>query len=305
MNDLRKVQRGDPLTIPAGAYNAMIEAASAHQYSQRVLSGRPGGAALAQNAVLVRNDSGEDRAQFDVLAIDGTLVNSQEPPDGNRPEFLRQIAVTGIVPTADYLGRFVILQEPIRPGEVGRAVIGGVTIARVDIRNEDHGFCDSDDNDPTKLESGATGTCQILWKEPVVPPQEPGDRTALAIIRFGGGGGSSAVAAFCVIRNALSDGYLAFQFARWNDDEQKLEPDPTTTVFAKTIVRFKSQVAGGQPTWFNVEPFPYMHSEIAAGDEDDALHVLVQNPGQLMANGVTWLCTTPFAAVCEPGEFGT
>ena len=73
---LRKVKPGDPLAIPAEAFNAFIDAA--RDVQSRRLAQRQG-AQPAQDpgttVVLVRNDSGADRDRFDVLGIAGPLIS--------------------------------------------------------------------------------------------------------------------------------------------------------------------------------------------------------------------------------------
>ena len=64
---LRKVQSGQPLVIPASAYNAFIDAAL--DFRQRTAHiGQGAQPAFAQaSIVLVRNDSGGDRQLVDTL----------------------------------------------------------------------------------------------------------------------------------------------------------------------------------------------------------------------------------------------
>ena len=65
----KKAMRGDPLAIPARAYNAMIDAAVAHRMNQLTGLGRAG--AGGPGEVLVENTLGSDRDRFNVMGISG------------------------------------------------------------------------------------------------------------------------------------------------------------------------------------------------------------------------------------------
>ena len=86
----KNVQAGDPLVIPARAYNAFVEVARAHQAGKTGM----GGTALmepqptAAGVVLVRNDSGSDQSQFAVLGVDAPIIL----PADNESEFRRRVA---------------------------------------------------------------------------------------------------------------------------------------------------------------------------------------------------------------------
>ncbi len=82
-----------------------------------------------------------------------------------------------VMPTSDHLGKFVVLNEPLTSGGIGRAYIDGACPASVDIVNESDRFADVVP-DSTTLRSGPTGAAEILWAE-------EGTGTKWAIIRLG------------------------------------------------------------------------------------------------------------------------
>lgn len=179
--DLRKVRSGDPLRIPAGAYNAFIDAAQVARAidadARRGLLASTGSGDL----VWVRNDSGADLPRFGVLGIAGPII---DPGDGGNPdEFKRRTAVAGAAITAEapFLGRFVVANEPIPAGRIGRAVIRGATPALVIVADEAHTHADTF-ADEQLLRSGFTGAARILWKEdgtgerPAILELGPADR---------------------------------------------------------------------------------------------------------------------------------
>ncbi len=172
---LAHVQRGQPLKIGASDWNAMVDAARAHLQDQ-LSRDAPGGATAGgrqTGIVLVRNDSGADQGRFAALGVDGPIIL----PGDNADEFKRQVALKGVMPTIDHVGKFIVLDEPLKTGAIGRAYIDGVCPASVDIVNEADRFADVVP-DTTTLRSGPTGAAEILWAE-------AGTGTKWTIIRLG------------------------------------------------------------------------------------------------------------------------
>lgn len=186
MDQFRKVHTGEPMRIPAKAYNAFVDAALGRSRDAFTRPGRP----LRENApdvVLIKNESGASRSRFDVLGISGPIISR----DDNDSEFKSRIALRGTTPTtATHAGKFAILAEPLIDDAIGRAHIAGVTIARVRMVNEAHTAADVDDGETAQLASGESGAVSLLWVEPVDDRDDP--EIAWCIIRFGGGGGGGA-----------------------------------------------------------------------------------------------------------------
>ncbi len=194
---LGKVQPGDKLRIPAAAYNAFVD--TAMDLRRRQQSQEQGATPEQRQTgiILIRNDSGEDRARFDVLGVQSTVITPTDNPDA----FKAKVVLAGVKPTeADHKGRFVVLLEPIKTGKIGRAVAAGVSVARVNVTDTDHKFADVSDNDSGQLKSTDSGAAAILWKE-------SGMGVKWAVVRIGAGGG------------ALSEGqyqFMAYQMVAQN-----------------------------------------------------------------------------------------
>ena len=168
----KKVQRGDPLVIPAATFNTFIDAARDFQQRQRSARRRAQRERQDAGIILVRNESGQDRERFDVLGIQGRIIT----PTDNADEFTNRVALSGDVPSTTHAGRFVVLLEPLRDGAIGRVCIDGVCVVRVEMVDEGHGFADVKAGDASELESAAAGTAQLLW----VQPEEDRDDPAIA-----------------------------------------------------------------------------------------------------------------------------
>ena len=171
--DLKKVQSGDKLKIPASTYNAFIDAAQAVKDNNNFLS------ATNKNSdsrkVIVQNNSGGNLDKFEILGISAPYVT----PTDNETDFQNRITIVGITPDIDdHKGKFIVLQEPIPNGKIGRGIISGETIVKVNVSDEDHKFAKIEDGESGYLASGTSGSARILWKE-------SGTGTVWAYVRLG------------------------------------------------------------------------------------------------------------------------
>ncbi|MCX7428918.1 MAG: hypothetical protein NTW96_25235 [Planctomycetia bacterium] len=158
----RRVKPGDPVKIPAPAYNAWCDAAEAFRAGNQGFTTPTAGDRPDYTRVKVRNDSGADRSRFDVLGVSGPLFT----PTENLAEFLRAPKLIGALPDADtHAGRFVILLEPLPAGKIGWALAAGVVPVTVNMVTADDKFADVTDAQAGYLTSGAEGAARILWAD--------------------------------------------------------------------------------------------------------------------------------------------
>lgn len=220
---LRKVRSGDPLRIPAGAYNAFIDAA---HFARRIDADAQVESArdrTGEHLVLVRNESGDDLPRFGVLGINGPII---EPGSGgNTNEFKRRAAIIGaaITTTDEFIGRFVVAREPIPSGRIGLAVVRGVTPAVINIADVEHTHADTE-AESQFLRSGFTGAARILWKE-------EGTDQKLAIIEIGPADRDRFPAR--LLDSFGIDGRTFGWLYAW--EEVRLDADPASTTFAQYI----------------------------------------------------------------------
>ncbi len=160
---LKKVQSGQPLVIPASAYNAFIDAAL--DFRQRTAHlGRESQPSFAQaSIVLVRNDSGSNQNRMAVLGVDTPIID----PSANEEEFKNRVALSCVAPAADtHEGKFVVLAEPIASGKIGRAYAAGVCPVKIDVPDEDHEwrYAEIADGVTANLKVSMQGSAGILWR---------------------------------------------------------------------------------------------------------------------------------------------
>ncbi len=119
----------------------------------------PPGSRLPWGMVYVRNNSGEDRDLWEVLAFSGPDFT-----DGSTPGFQQVPAFVGMTPDPEnnpaHRSRVCILAEPIASGATGRAYIAGQIAMQLDVLNAAHTRARVL-NDCT-LQSGYFGPVRIL-----------------------------------------------------------------------------------------------------------------------------------------------
>jgi len=194
---MKKVASGQPLRIPASTFNSMIDAAN--DYKSRLLNRQS--EVIAQPAkngiVTVRNLSGFDCDRFSVLAIDTVSIT----PTENLQEFASRFTLDVVTPESQNEGRFVVLQEPVLDGGMGKAMIAGVT--PVLLFGDSALGAKSAGIEPGQITliSNSSGA-QILWEEDTA-----GEALHLALVRFPVAG--NIIQQFAV--RSVQDDYLICQ----------------------------------------------------------------------------------------------
>lgn len=163
---LPHVSSGDPFPRSAPTVNAWMDAARAHQLGRLRHGRQPRVWTPPQaNIVNVRNDSGSARARFDVMGIDSIVFE----PATKLLQFQNDAVFSCVTPTSEHEGKFVILLEPLPVdasgnGEIGKAVASGVSVVQIDVNDVDHEYAEASAG-IHRLESRASGSAQILWKD--------------------------------------------------------------------------------------------------------------------------------------------
>lgn len=183
-NPFHKVHAGERLSgFPARLYNSLIDMVQWWERERRTSGlGQVQHYSQDQTRIRVRNDSADDRDQFDVLALNGSLW---DPTDGasfspNKVVPYQQTPLCkGKEPyvTADdgtsMYSRFVVCAEAIPQGKIGWGIIKGITACRVVINGpkNTHADLDIDGGSCVALKGQYDGCARILdWKVNVDPP---------------------------------------------------------------------------------------------------------------------------------------
>jgi hypothetical protein len=219
--DLKKVQSGDKLKIPASTYNAFIDAAQAVKDNNNFLSSTNKNS--DSRKVLVQNNSGGNLDKFSILGIDSPYIT----PTENETDFQERITIVGVTPedgsggsgSDDHRGRFIVLQEPIPNGKIGRGILAGETIVKINVIDEDHNYAEVTDSQSGYLTSTDSGSARILWKK-------SGTGQVWAYIRIGD---SYPPVLFGVVSSPPTSGEAEITLYTVNDDGSKTSTDITIT----------------------------------------------------------------------------
>ena len=200
---MKKVRPGDPVAISAATWNEMLDAAALAKETKRRGSGIPDG--LDVGIVRVKNATDGDLDRFAALALSGGIGVT---PEKNGLAFQNEPAVLfGRIYAGD--GPWVVLQEPIPSGKIGRGMLFGVTPAQVDVADEDHEFAEPVvDNVAGAIRSAASGTARILWKK-------GGTGLQWCLLHVGAGSGAAGDPSVCpaVVQNRSAGVYTVDLYA--------------------------------------------------------------------------------------------
>lgn len=161
---LRKVKSGDPLRIPAGAYNAFVDAAVDLRQRQHDETRDQQRLRRDGDVILVLNSTASTVNRFGVLGITDPIIL---PGDALEIE---RVAFTGVVPQEEHAGKFAILLETAAPGAIVRAATGGVVPVKIGMASAADKFADVSPGLTDRLQSGDSGAAQILWVEISISP---------------------------------------------------------------------------------------------------------------------------------------
>ncbi len=218
----KKPIAGEPFAVGASQWAGFMDAAAAHQAGESAIGQKPQPGYRDADLVLIRNDSGEPRARFDILGIDGIVIE----PANDEHGFCNAPILNGITPDVhEHTGKFVILSQWASKGEVVPAWIAGVCVARVDVTNENHGCAYLKHADCEALASGDGGEARVLWRE-----SGTGRKWALVLV----GRLEMASAIACVVSEDFADTdnmipvedvtvIAPYAFAPWPDGEAPTE----------------------------------------------------------------------------------
>lgn len=182
MGELRKVNPGDRLQIPARAYNAFVDLANR--------AGRPAASGLSHLetgplphvVAAIRNSTGSALAPHDIVAIDGIVVEVEDAPLAER----LVPTLKAIVPDAEHVGALAIVLDAIPAGRIGHACVGGIALAKVQMVAEGHRLADLWPEELHKLRSGTNGCVALLWVQP--PDERAETGVAWCVVRLAGQG---------------------------------------------------------------------------------------------------------------------
>lgn len=187
MTDMREVNSGEPLSIPAETYNAFIRATRRVEEMQRSLSREIKRDGRDAGIVRVKNNSGQDLLTYSVLGIDGPIFDPLSHFEGWRQE----VYLSCSAPYADqHSKKYVVLAEPLKAGQTGRAWASSIAPVRIKADTVDYATCaDPIAGNTDYVEGGSVGF-PIIW---VADENYPPDPYRWALIRMSSDCGAAAI----------------------------------------------------------------------------------------------------------------
>ncbi|MFN7735515.1 MAG: hypothetical protein ACK5O8_05310 [Pirellula sp.] len=157
----RKVMPGDPLKIPAEAWNALVDLSQQQKNQQHDLISQTEGTSRQTTLAKVRNQTGVDLDRFSIVALGTPIIT----PTANLKECKRQVSFQGLVPSAGTGPRFGVLLEPLKNNLIGTAAVGGCVITRVSVGATAYACAEIVAGQNGYLRSVPHGPASVLWIE--------------------------------------------------------------------------------------------------------------------------------------------
>lgn len=166
----QKVKPGDPVMLPAEAWNAALDAAANDRDLRRAVGDMAPSIARTPTYVKVYNTTAATLPRYHAAWL-GTNSFDSKIPYGSFDEWQRDPTLNCYTPSYSPSAGdipWVVTMEPIQPGMIGRAVLLGIVPTLVQIRGSTHRYVNID-GESTLIypRSRATSTrAAILWKAP-------------------------------------------------------------------------------------------------------------------------------------------
>jgi hypothetical protein len=160
-DQFRKVLPGDPLKIPAEAWNALVDLSQDQKNQRHDQLSHAEGTSRQTSLAKVRNQTGVDLDRFSIVALGTPIIT----PAANLKEFKRQVSFQGLVPGAGTGPRFGVLLEPLKNSLIGTAAIGGCVITRVSVGAVAYTAAETIVGQNGYLRSVPHGPASVLWIE--------------------------------------------------------------------------------------------------------------------------------------------
>ena len=160
---MEKVKAGESVVIRASTWNAFIDAANFTKQMRENQLGLGLKSGYGFGIIPLKNCESEAYGRFAAMVLTGICVT----PDTNEDEFVSCPAVfSGNRMTEEREGKpYAITLEPIAAGSIGRAMIMGITPAKVMVNDSEDGYAVPKAGSSTgEMESSTTGVARILWK---------------------------------------------------------------------------------------------------------------------------------------------
>lgn len=157
--------------IPAATFNGWQDAAEYVKRQRSLQAPTAWPASIPPGYIQVKNASGENLRRFSIVIPDNPVFEQsfdveEGDPISDRLDAFKDQPCLRVFPPGpdDDLTSFLVLQEPLSADAIGRALMYGVTAAKLDIQNEIDRYAIAQSGDETTLKTTPYGTARIVWK---------------------------------------------------------------------------------------------------------------------------------------------
>ena len=152
---------GENFPFSAQFWNPFLQAADDYRTSRTPRPNGPGGLLHGQHAieVLVRNESSATVVRHGVLRVSGVAIT----PTDREASFRDRPILIGMAPDGPSSHGIVVTLEAIKQNEIGRAMIVGLAVAKVNVTAADHKFAKPINANTTNFASDPVEGFPIIW----------------------------------------------------------------------------------------------------------------------------------------------
>lgn len=178
---LNKVTQGQEFIPVASTWNAFVDAANFVSNNVVNTSSDAKRTLNQTGIILVKNTTGSTIEPFSVVALKTVMIEPVN--DASKRTFQYDMPFFEIEAYTENTTKkpVAIVQEPIKNNATGKAMVLGVTAAKVNVDNKEHYSAIPDVKNKFKLTSSSDGDIKILWK-----PEQTGEQLCMLAIGVGG-----------------------------------------------------------------------------------------------------------------------
>ena len=177
-----KVTKGQKFQPTATVWNGFVDAANWVQQQQQNTLQNIERLKNQNGIILAKNTSGSDADILSVVALSDIQIKPST--DQSKRTFMSDIpffSFSKVDENNKDKYPIAILQQPVKNGETGKALVMGITPCYVNIDNDTHGSAVADTLSAFSLKSASDGNIKILWK-----PTGSGKQLCMVAVGLGG-----------------------------------------------------------------------------------------------------------------------
>ena len=156
---LKRQVAGQAFNPSASTWNAFVDLAEAASQEDSNPSEQKRPPTKQPAIVWVKNSSGNDLDRFCAVKLGSPLFTQEQSEN----DFFNRIAFNAVELEGQENETVAILQEPLASDKIGKAAIAGMTIAKIEVTDENHKYAGYSKNHPDYLVSIDEGPLRLVY----------------------------------------------------------------------------------------------------------------------------------------------